>query len=80
MDENSCKPGDHLPSWTSGPVFGVEEDLRRSEPCSGPVLQDGPGQGGGFYTGATDISGNGTTGKIPKWQDGPNGVLTRILP
>ena len=23
-----------------------------------------------------DISGTGTTGKIPKWQDGPNGVLT----
>src|SRR5439155_8373459 len=24
---------------------------------------------------APDTSGTGTTGKIPKWQDGPNGVL-----
>src|SRR5206468_3519025 len=30
------------------------------------------GQGAGL---APDTSGTGTTGKIPKWQDGPNGVL-----
>ena len=33
------------------------------------------GQGKGFEAASPDIGGTGTTGKIPKWQDGPNGVL-----
>src|SRR5713101_3810366 len=34
-----------------------------------------PGLGKEFETASPDTSGTGTTGKIPKWSDGPNGVL-----
>ena len=35
--------------------------------------KDKPGEGQGIRP---EIAGTGTTGQIPKWQDGPNGVLT----
>ncbi|HEY7915262.1 MAG TPA: hypothetical protein VIG62_25365 [Blastocatellia bacterium] len=36
----------------------------------------GGGQGVDLDEPVTNISGSGTTGKLPKWQDGPAGVLT----